>query len=179
MPVDYGLEALWTAIGDGSTLGLEARLRGDPGIREVHARAAYPYIVGHALAAASIGALPVIDLVGAPAIQAKLLHGLATLHGQRWDRRMASEFLGLLGVGVGAGYVTRLLGREVVKLIPGWGQTVGAVWGAAACGATTYALGQAASAYFIRRQSGVPADATAIRRIYAEALVRGGKVLGG
>ena len=177
MPVDYGLEALWTAIGDVSALGLQARLRGDPNVREVHMRAAYPYIVGHALAAAGVGALPVIDLVGAPAIQAKLLHGLATLHGQHWDRRMASEFLGLLGVGMSAGYVARLLGRAVVKLVPGWGQTVGAVWGATASGATTYALGQAANAYFMRRQSGAPVDAAAIRRIYAEALVNGANIL--
>jgi len=176
-PVHYGLEALWTAIGEVSALGLQTRLRGDPGVRDTYARAAYPQIVGHALAAAGIGALPMVDLVGVPAIQAKLLHGLATLHEQNWDRRTVSEFLGLLGIGVGANYVTRLLGREAVKLIPGWGQTVGAMWGATASGATTYALGQAASAYFVTRRHGDSVDAAAIRRIYTEALATGVNIL--
>jgi uncharacterized protein (DUF697 family) len=176
-PVNYGLEALWTAIGEVSALGLQARLRGDPEVRNAYARAAYPQIVGYALTAAGVGALPIVDLVGVPAIQAKLLHGLATLYGQGWDRRTVSEFIGLLGVGVGASYVARSLGREVIKLIPGWGQTVGAMWGATASGATTYALGQAASAYFVRRQRGDPVDAEVIRRVYAEALTRSKNVL--
>jgi uncharacterized protein (DUF697 family) len=176
-PVNYGLEALWTAIGEVSVIGLQARLRGDPGVRDAYARAAYPHIVGHALAAAGVGALPIVDLVGVPAIQARLLHGLATLYGQGWDRRSVSEFLGLLGMGVGAGYVARLLGREVIKLIPGWGQTVGAMWGATASGAATYALGHAASAYFVGRRRGDPMDAAAIRRVYAEALATGEYVL--
>lgn len=176
-PVNYGLEALWTAIGEISALGLQTRLRGDPEVRDAYVQAAYPHIVGHALAAASIGALPMVDLVGVPAIQAKLLHSLATLYGQDWDRRTVSEFLGLLGMGIGTSYVARLLGREAVKLIPGWGQTVGAMWGATASGTTTYALGQAASAYFVRRRYGNPIDATAIRHIYTEALTTGINVL--
>jgi uncharacterized protein (DUF697 family) len=88
-----------------------------------------------------------------------------------------SEFFSLLGMGVGASYVARLLGREVVKLIPGWGQTVGAMWGATASGTTTYALGKTASAYFLSRRQGHPVDAAAIRRVYAEALASGATVL--
>ncbi len=176
-PMDYGLEALWAAIGKVSALGLQARLQGDAGVRDVYARAAHPQIVGHALVAAGVGALPLVDLVGAPAVQAKLLHSLATLYGQSWDRRRVSEFFGLLGMGVGASYVARLLGREVIKLIPGWGQTVGAVWGATASGATTYALGKTASAYFLGRREGHPVDAAAMRRVYAEALASGAKIL--
>ncbi|MCP5195930.1 MAG: 50S ribosome-binding GTPase [Gammaproteobacteria bacterium] len=176
-PVNYGLEALWAAIGEVSALGWQARLRGDPSIHDAYARAAQPHIVGYALAAAGFGALPMVDLVGVPAIQAKLLHSLATLYGQAWDRRTVSEFLGLLGIGVGAGYIARLLGREVIKLIPGWGATVGAMWGATASGTTTYALGQAASVYFVNRRSGHVLNAETIRRIYTEALTAGANVL--
>lgn len=176
-PVDYGLEALWTAIGEVSALGLQARLRGDAGVRDVYSRAAHPHIVGHALVAAGVGALPLVDLVGVPAVQAKLLHSLATLYGQHWDRRRVSEFFGLLGIGVGASYVARLLGREVVKLIPGWGQTIGAMWGATASGTTTYALGKTASAYFLSRRQNHPVDAAALRRIYTEALAVGASIL--
>jgi uncharacterized protein (DUF697 family) len=176
-PVDYGLEALWAAMGEVSVLGLQARLRGDAGLRDVYARAAHPHIVGHALIAAGVGALPLVDLVGVPAVQAKLLHSLATLYGQNWDRRRISEFFSLLGMGVGASYVARLLGREVVKLIPGWGSTVGAMWGATASGTTTYALGKTASAYFLSQRQGHPVDAAAIRHIYTEALASGANIL--
>ena len=176
-PTHYGLEALWMAISEVSTLGLQARLQGDPGVRDAYARAAHPHIVGHALIAAGIGAMPLVDLVGVPAVQAKLLHGLATLYGQSWDRRTVAEFLGLLGTGIGVGYVARLLGREVVKLIPGWGQTVGAMWGATAGSLTTYALGKSAAYYFASRNQGAALDPATLRRIYAEALTAGVGIL--
>ena len=176
-PANYGLEALWTVIEAISTLGLQAMLRGDAGIRDVYDRAAHPHIVGHALAAAGVGALPLVDLVGVPAVQAKLLHGLATLYGQNWNGRMVSEFLGLLGAGIGIGYLARTVGRELIKFVPWWGQTVGVVWGATMSGATTYALGKAAGYYFASQRRGDPVDAEALRRIYAEALASGANVL--
>ena len=176
-PAHYGLEALWTAIEAISTLGLQAMLRGDTGIRDVYERAAHPHIVGHALAAAGVGALPLVDLVGVPAVQAKLLHSLATLYGQNWDRRAISEFLGLLGAGIGVGYVARTVGRELIKFIPWLGQTVGVVWGATTSGATTYALGKAAGYYFASRRQAGPMDAEVLRRVYAEALAAGADFL--
>ena len=176
-PVNYGLEALWTAIEAVSTLGLQARLQGDAGIRDVYDRAAHPHIVGHALAAAGVGALPLVDLIGVPAVQAKLLHSLAALYGQTWNGRMASEFLGLLGAGIGIGYVARTVGRELIKFVPWWGQTVGLVWGATASGATTYALGKAAGYYFASRRRHRLVDAEALRRIYAEALANSASFL--
>ncbi|MCC8998940.1 MAG: GTP-binding DUF697 domain-containing protein [Candidatus Contendobacter sp.] len=179
-PANYGLEALWAAVETVSALGLQTMLRGDAGIRDVYERAAHPHIVGHALAAAGVGALPLVDLVGVPAVQAKLLHSLATLYGQNWDRRAISEFLGLLGAGIGVGYVARTVGRELVKFIPWWGQTVGVVWGATVSGATTYALGKAAGYYFASRQrhEGL-VDSEALRQVYAEALAQGANFLKG
>ena len=176
-PANYGLEALWAAISAVSTLSLQARLQGDPGVRDAYARAAHPHIVGHALIAAGIGAMPLVDLVGVPAVQAKLLHSLATLYGQRWDRRTVAEFFGLLGVGIGVGYMARLLGREVIKLTPWLGQTVGAMWGATASSLTTYALGKSAAYYFASRQQGAALDPATLRQIYAEALTSGAGIL--
>lgn len=172
-PVNYGLDALWAAIEAISTLGLQAMLRGDTGIRDLYDRAAHPHIVGHALAAAGVGALPVVDLVGVPSIQANLLRVLAKLYKQDWNVPMTSEFLSLLGAGIGIGYVARTAGRELIKFVPWWGQTVGAVWGATASGATTYALGKAAGYYFASRRRHRLVDAEALRRIYAEALANG------
>ena len=146
-------------------------------MRDVYARAAHPHIVGYALAAAGVGALPLVDLVGVPAIQAKLLHSLATLHGQTWERREIAEFLGLLGAGIGIAYGARMAGRALVKLVPGVGQTVGAVWGATASGAATYALGKAAAFHFNRRHLGLATDPQALRRVFAEQLIQGSDIL--
>ncbi|MBK1731079.1 YcjF family protein [Thiococcus pfennigii] len=176
-PVDYGLDALWRAIERVSALGLQASLQGDAEVRDLYARTAHPHIVGYTLTAAGVGAVPLVDLVGVTAIQAKLLHSLAALYGQRWDRRTTGEFLGLLGAGVTTGLLARWLGRGLVKLIPVWGQTVGAVWGASASGATTYALGKAAVYFLTRRRSGLQVDAAALRAVYAEALARGGRLI--
>lgn len=176
-PLDYGLEALWTAIGEVSALSWQMRLRDDAAVLDVYARSAHPQIVAHSLAAAGIGAMPLLDWVGVPAIQAKLLHSLATIYQQSWGSRQIAEFIGLLGAGIGVGYLARLLGRSAAKLTPVWGQSLGAMWGATASAATTYALGKTASAYFLSRHHGHPLDAAALRHIYSEALAAGATLL--
>ena len=125
------------------------------------------------MTAGGLGALPLVEMIGVPAVQAKLLHVLAKLYGQRWDKRSVTEFLGLLGVGVGLGYVARMLGRQVTKLIPVLGQTAGAMWGATANSATTYALGKAATYYFSMRKEGGSVDPKRLRRIYMDGLASG------
>lgn len=176
-PVDYGLDALWAAIEAISTLGLAALLRGDAGVCDVYAQAVHPHIVGYALAAAGVGALPLVDLVGVPAVQAKLLHSVAALYDQTWNGQRLAEFLGLLGTGIGVAYTARMLGRELIKLVPWLGPTAGAVWGATASGATTYALGKAAAAYFAGRSRQQPLTAATLRQIYDEALAQGSRLL--
>lgn len=176
-PPDYGLDALWRAIDEVSALRLELLLRSDPLVKDVYARAAHPHITGYALAAAAVGAWPLIDLVGVPAIQAKMLQSLAAIYEQDWETRAVIEFLGLLGTGVGVAYAARFAGRALVKLVPGVGQTVGAVWGATAGGATTYTLGKTASYYFHQRRLGLDPDARQLRRVFAEELRRGSSLL--
>lgn len=176
-PPDYGLEALWAAIERVSTLSLQASLQGDPLVNDLYTRTAHQHIVGYTLAAAGLGAVPLVDLFGVTAVQAKLLHGLAALYGQRWEARTTSELLGLLGAGVTTGLLARWLGRGLVKLIPVFGQTAGAVWGASSSGATTYALGKATVYFLMRRQRDLPIDAMALRGVYADGLARGGQFL--
>lgn len=67
---------------------------------------------------------------------------------------MVSEFLGLLGAGIGISYVARTIGRGSGQVDSRMGQTVGAVWGGATSGVTTYALGKAAGYYFAVRRQG-------------------------
>ena len=176
-PADYGLEALWEAIDTLSALPLRHLLGRDPDVLDLFERAAHPHIVGYALAAAGVGALPLVDLAGVPAIQAKMLQSLAALHAQTWDRRTILEFLGLLGTSIGIAYGTRMAGRTLVKLVPYLGQTLGAVWGASASGATTFALGKAAAYYLRRRNLGLSTEARALRRVFADQITQGAKLL--
>ena len=176
-PTEYGLDALWDAIEEAASIGLEARLRAGSDISDIYSRAAHPHIVGFSLAAGTVGALPVVDLALVPAVQAGLLRRLAGLYRQRWTARSSAEFLGLLGSGFAAAYGARLAGRSLVKLIPVWGQTAGAVLGATASGAITFALGKAACAYLGRKREGHPIDAKALRQAYREGLDQGRQLL--
>jgi len=176
-PHDYGLEALWQAIESLTSLGLQHQLSGDKEVHDLYARTAHQHIVGYSLTAAGLGALPVVDLVAVSAVQAKLLHSLARLYGQYWDRSTITEFLGLAGAGIASGFLTRVLSRAVVKVIPFWGQTIGAVWGASSSGATTYALGKAAIYFFARRKDGLKVDQKTLRRIYTQELEQGTSLL--
>ncbi len=176
-PADYGLEALWQAIESLLPFGLQHQLTSEKEVRDLYGRTAHQHIVGYSLTAAGLGALPVVDLVAVSTVQAKLLHGLAVLYGQRWDKRTITEFLTLLGAGIASSYLARLVGRTVTKVIPVLGQTAGAVWGASSSGATTYALGKAAVYFFTRRKNGLNVDPETLRRIYMEALKSGASLL--
>ncbi|MFL6531678.1 MAG: hypothetical protein ACJ8KX_14520, partial [Chthoniobacterales bacterium] len=57
----------------------------------------------------------------------------------------ATEFVGALGVNVGAGMMLREGARAVLKFFPGWGNVVCGM----VAGAGTYALGRAAIVYFL------------------------------
>lgn len=169
----YGLDALWQAIESASAFGLRNLLEADPAVKDAYSRSAHPHILSYSLAAAGLGALPVVDVAAVPAIQLKLFHTLASLYDMPWDKRNTSEFFGLLGAGIGVGYGLRMAGRSLVKLVPVWGQTAGAIWGATSSAAMTYALGKAACYYLARKRKGLPVDDTQLRQIYSEALRRG------
>ncbi len=174
---DYGLDALWQEIEILSSQGLQQLLNGDKGVHDLYARTAHQHIIGYSLTASGLGALPVVDLVAVSAVQVKLLHGLATLYEQIWDKDTITKFFGLMGAGVASGLIARMLGRSIVKLIPVWGQTVGAVWGASSSGATTYALGKASVYFLSRRKEGLNVDAKLLRQVYSDALAQGVAIL--
>ena len=58
--------------------------------------------------------------------------------------------------------------RQLVKLVPVYGQTVGAATAAAASFAATYAIGKAASYYLARRKRG--AEVENLAAVYRNAL---------
>ena len=169
-PRFYGLDALVAAISEAAprSIGsMVAEVRSSS--RERASRRANPLIVGHAAAAAAADVVPLAGAVAVPGVQARLLYALAGQQGMEWDRRALTEFGGCLGVSI----LTRLAAsfgiRQLVKLVPVYGQTVGSVAAAATSFATTYALGKAALVFLARREQGAP-DPEAVARAYREAL---------
>jgi len=118
---------------------------------------------------------PGVGLVSVPAIQAKLLHSLANQYDIEWNKRTYSEFIGTLGAGFGLQYALKLGGRQLVKFIPGYGQTVGAVAAAAMSFATTYALGRVACKYFYHKSKGESISADEMQDLYKSAFSKGKK----
>jgi uncharacterized protein (DUF697 family) len=126
------------------------------------------HILGFAVAAGAGDAVPVAGMVAVPMVQAAMLRQLAQLHGVTWDRRAYSEFLGALGTAALVQTASRFGIRQLVKLVPVYGQTVGAAAAAASSFAATYAIGKAADYFLTRRQRGIRAEEVA--RVYREAL---------
>ena len=176
-PVDYGLNALWKAIESASSSGFQDALLGDSGVRDLYGRAAHQRIMGYAAAAGALGAMPMLDMAMVPALQVKMLYSLASLYNLTWTKRTSSDFFGLLGAGFLAAYGLRWAGRGIVKLIPVWGQTAGAVWSATTGAALTFAIGKAGSIYLEKTSKGLIVNAEELRKAYAEAFARGKKLV--
>src|SRR5204862_4229230 len=110
----------------------------------------------------------IVGVVAVPAVQAAMLQQLAKLHGAHWDRRAYAEFAGALGAGTLVRTASTFGLRQLIKLIPVYGQTAGAAAAAAASFAATYAMGKAAGYFLAMRQQGRKSDEVA--SIYQAAL---------
>ncbi len=170
-PEHYGLEALWTAIEDAVPLGLRAMLQGMQGLRrslrDAYFRTAHPHVLSYAVAAGVIASVPVpmIDLPAFVAVQAKLFHTLASIYGQEMSAQRMAEISSTLGIG----FLARMGGRELLKLIPGFGSAVSALFAAA----STYALGCTLCAYFSYALDGDVPDPKVLRQLYKDQYAEG------
>lgn len=168
-PQDYGREELIGALIAAAPTAVALALAGLPDASAAGtARRADSYTLGFALAAGASDAVPVAGVVAVPAVQAAMLHQLGKLYGIEWDRQAYMEFGGALGAGALVRTASSFGIRQLVKLIPVYGQTAGAAAAAAASFATTYAMGKAASYYLGARQRGV--EAKEVSAVYAKAL---------
>jgi uncharacterized protein (DUF697 family) len=167
-PEHYGLDALWESIEEALPLGLRAMLgEHRKPFRDAYFRTAQPHVVSYAVIAGGAAGLPIpwVDLPLLIAIQAKMFHSIASIYGQELSPGRMGEIAGTLGIG----FAARMGGRELLKLIPGFGSAVAALFAAA----STYALGCTLCAYFsIVRQGDVP-DAALLRKLYEEEYKEG------
>ncbi len=93
--------------------------------------------------------IPLADFPILTAIQVLMVASIMHVSGREITRKALGEFVGALGMNIGAGLLFRESARAAIKVLPGFGS---AISGAIAGGAT-YTLGRAATAYFVE---GVP-----------------------
>lgn len=99
----------------------------------------------------AIGAqpIPLADLPILTTLQLVMVSGVMYVSGRERSLRAATEFVGALGVNVGAGMLLREGTRAVLKFFPGWGNVISGM----VAGAGTYAIGRAAIVFFLERVS--------------------------
>jgi uncharacterized protein (DUF697 family) len=168
-PADYGREALVEALLAAAPAAAAFALSELPGARADAPSASFDaHILGFALAAGASDAFPVAGVVAVPMVQAAMLRQLAKLFGAGWDKRAYTEFAAALGAGTLVRTASTFGVRQLVKLIPVYGQTAGAAAAAAASFATTYAMGKAAVHFLMRRRQGRQTEEVA--SVYRAAL---------
>jgi uncharacterized protein (DUF697 family) len=110
----------------------------------------------------AIGAqpIPLADLPVLTSLQLMMVSGIMYVSGRERSVRAAAEFAGALGANVGAAMVLREGARAILKFFPGWGNVVCGL----VAGSGTYAIGRAATAYFIEGVSLKDARRTYVAR---------------
>ena len=96
---------------------------------------------------AAIGAqpIPLADLPILTTLQLVMVSGIMYISGRERSLRAATEFVGAIGANVGLGMILREGTRAALKFFPGWGNVVCGM----VAGAGTFAIGRAATVYFI------------------------------
>jgi uncharacterized protein (DUF697 family) len=96
---------------------------------------------------AAVGAqpIPLADLPVLTTLQLVMVSGIMYISGRERSLRAATEFIGAIGANVGVGMILREGARFALKFLPGWGNVVCGMVAAAG----TFAIGRAATVYFI------------------------------
>jgi uncharacterized protein (DUF697 family) len=88
--------------------------------------------------------IPLADMPVLTTLQTLMVGLIIYTTGKPVSARMFGEFLGALGLNIGAGILFREGARAIIRIVPVWGNAVSGM----VAGAGTYAVGRAAIAYF-------------------------------
>lgn len=124
------------------------RISRDP---QAQAHVAHLLIKSATAICAAIGAqpIPLADMPVLTTLQVLMVSGIMYISGRERNLRAATEFIGALGANLGAAMILREGARALLKFFPGWGNVVCGMVAAAG----TYAIGRAATAYFLEGAS--------------------------
>jgi len=136
--------------------------------REVHAQT---IVKNHMLVTLGAGLVPVplVDIALVSGIQLKMLHSLAELYEQEFNKELGKSVIGALLGGVLPVQAT----GSVAKLIPGVGTISGMISMSALSSATTYALGKVFIQHFESGGTLLSFDVEAMRGYFLETLEEG------
>jgi uncharacterized protein (DUF697 family) len=168
-PVFYGLEALRDAIAE---LLPEAEARAihellDEGttqeLGDLYRDVGRRYILAFSVMAATLAAvpLPFATMPVLTALQVSLVGVIGRLYGQTLSPSQAGGVVSAIA----GGFLAQLVGRELIKFIPGLGSALAASWAAA----YTWALGEGACVYFGDLMGGKTPDPQKIQETMNEA----------
>lgn len=95
----------------------------------------------------AIGAqpIPLADLPILTSLQLMMISGIMYVSGRERSLRAATEFIGAMGANVGAALLLREGARTILRFFPGWGNVVSGL----VAGSGTYAIGRAATVFFV------------------------------
>jgi uncharacterized protein (DUF697 family) len=115
--------------------------------REAQHEVAQILVKSTAAVCTAIGAqpIPLADLPILTTLQLVMVSGIMYVSGRERSLRAATEFIGALGANVGIGMLFREGTRALLKFFPGWGNVICGM----VAGAGTYAIGRAATVFFL------------------------------
>ncbi|MCQ8127023.1 GTPase family protein [Methylomonas rivi] len=176
VPIDYGLDALWSAIESALPTGLRQMLLQSQAqsdlLNDVYAQHAYPHVLGYAISCGLLAMtpLPAVSVPLVIAAQGKLFHSIASIYGLALTRRSVYEVASAVGIG-GLGFGIGV--RELAKLVPGWGSLIAGL----STAAITYALGMTLCYYYAQTRQGHAFSPDMLKAVYDEQLQRGRELL--
>jgi uncharacterized protein (DUF697 family)/GTP-binding protein EngB required for normal cell division len=169
-PVFYGLTKFVTALADllpEAESQAMAQLLNDHAagtqISDLYRDAARRYILPFSIMAGTLAAVP-LPLATMPVLtvlQVTMVGAIGKLYGQNLNPSQAGGVVSAMA----GGFLAQAIGRELVKFIPGLGSMIAASWATA----YTWALGEAACAYFGDLMGGRTPDPARIQAAMQES----------
>jgi uncharacterized protein (DUF697 family) len=170
-PVFYGLEALRDALADLLPAAeaqalyqlLDEQTEASRQLGSLYRDVGRHYISAFAVMAAALAVVP-IPFATMPVLTALQVSMIGVL-GQIYGQTLKPSQAGGLASAIAGGFFAQMVGRELIKFIPGFGSVVAASWAAA----YTWALGEGACVYFGDLMGGKKPDPKRIQTAMAEA----------
>jgi uncharacterized protein (DUF697 family)/predicted GTPase len=121
------------------------------------------YILPFSVMAATLAAVP-LPFATMPVLTA-LQMSMVTLLGRLYGQTLSPSQAGGVASAIAGGFAAQVIGRELVKFIPGLGSVIAASW----AGAYTWALGEGACVYFGDLMGGRTPDPQKIQQVMKDS----------